>query len=485
MFENPGYLLGVLAVSIVLLVVLINGRAKMHPFLALAAASLVAAVASRLPAEDIPTTLVDGAGSTLGQTGIVVFLGAMLGRLLADSGAVSRIADLVVRLSSPRSAPWVMSAVAFMVAIPMFFDVGLVMLMPVIYAVALRLDVAAGRPKTWYLQILIPAVAALSCLHAMLPPHPDPMIAVNALDADIGLTLGLGLICAIPAVILAGPVYARLVVSRFRLEPSDDLVRQFTGSTPGEVEDRRWAARSGSPVTVPVPHRHGKESGTELRPVPTWTAFVCVLVPVALTLFSALVDVLAPDAAVATPAHLLGHPVVAMLVAVLVAGALLSRVSGMSGADVKSSFKASLGSVAGVALIIAGGGMFNQVLTASGIDTAVVDLLGDLHINEILLGWLIGLVLAFCTGSSTVGIVSATGILAPLLAGADPVLVSLVVIATSSGSLGLNWVNHAGFWFIKESFGMSLGQATKTHMAAETIVSVVGLAMALFLSLFI
>jgi GntP family gluconate:H+ symporter len=174
-----------------------------------------------------------------------------------------------------------------------------------------------------------------------------------------------------------------------------------------------------------------------------------------------------------------------MLVAVLVAGALLSRVSGMSGADVKSSFKASLGSVAGVALIIAGGGMFNQVLTASGIDTAVVDLLGNLHINEILLGWLIGLVLAFCTGSSTVGIVSATGILAPLLAGADPVLVSLVVIATSSGSLGLNWVNHAGFWFIKESFGMSLGQATKTHMAAETIVSVVGLAMALFLSLFI
>lgn len=484
MQDSPAYLVGVLAVSIALLIFLINWRTKLHPFLALSVVSLFAAVAAGIPLADIPDTVIDGAGSTLGETGLVVFLGAMLGRLLADSGAVGRIADLVVEHSSPKTAPWVMTGVAFLIGIPMFFEVGLVVLMPVIYAVALRLDVAAGRPKTWYLRILIPAIAALSCLHGMLPPHPGPTIAVNGLDANIGLTIGLGLICAVPAVVLAGPVYGHFIAPRITLEPSDDLVRQYAGTTPEEAAVATGSGGDGD-TKAETRTRTGADSGNELSPVPTWLAFVCVLVPVVLMLFETVVDLVAPDSVLKTPAALLGEPVIAMLVGVLFAAVVLSWSSRMSGGDVKKSFGSSLGSVAGVALIIAGGGMFNEVLKTSSINDAIVDVVSGFDMNYILLGWMIGLVLSFCTGSATVGIVSATGILAPLVVGMAPAYVSLVVIAIGSGSVGLNWVNHAGFWFVKESFGMTLGQATKTHMMVQTLVSVFGLLMALLLSVFV
>jgi GntP family gluconate:H+ symporter len=484
MQDSPAYLVGVLAVSIALLIFLINWRTKLHPFLALSVVSLFAAVAAGIPLADIPDTVIDGAGSTLGETGLVVFLGAMLGRLLADSGAVGRIADLVVEHSSPKTAPWVMTGVAFLIGIPMFFEVGLVVLMPVIYAVALRLDVAAGRPKTWYLRILIPAIAALSCLHGMLPPHPGPTIAVNGLDANIGLTIGLGLICAVPAVVLAGPVYGHFIAPRITLEPSDDLVRQYAGTTPEEAAVATGSGGDGD-TKAEARTRIGADSGNELSPVPTWLAFVCVLVPVVLMLFETVVDLVAPDSVLKTPAALLGEPVIAMLAGVLFAAVVLSWSSRMSGGDVKKSFGSSLGSVAGVALIIAGGGMFNEVLKTSSINDAIVDVVSGFDMNYILLGWMIGLVLSFCTGSATVGIVSATGILAPLVVGMSPAYVSLVVIAIGSGSVGLNWVNHAGFWFVKESFGMTLGQATKTHMTVQTLVSVFGLLMALLLSVFV
>lgn len=487
MTHSPTYLLVVLGCSIALLVFLINWRTKMHPFLALTTVSFVAAIAAGMPYAEVPHLLIKGAGGSLGHTGLVVFFGAMLGRLLADSGAVGRLADLVIEHSSPKTAPWVMTAVAFLIGIPMFFEVGLVVLMPVIYAVALRLEVAAGRPKTWYLRILIPAIAALSCLHGMLPPHPGPVIAVNGLGANTGLTIGLGLICAIPSVIVAGPLYARFIAPRIDLEPGKDLIRQYTGTT---VEAAM--AGKGSAVALKEEARakahsdHGEEDEEPLRTVPTWLSFVCVLVPVVLMLVETLVQLLAPNnEKLVEFAGVIGDPAVAMFLAVLFAAVALSFASGMSGSRIRKTFGASLGSVAGVALIIAGGGMFNKVLKSSGIGDAIVEVTSHLDMNYILLGWLIGAILSFCTGSATVGIVSATGILAPLVVGMPPAYVSLVVIAIGSGSISFNWVNHAGFWFVKESFGMTLGQATKTHMTVQTLVAFMGLLFALLLSLFV
>lgn len=465
MSTNAVYLVCVLAAAIVALVALISSRTKVHPFLALLIVAVLTAIAAGEPIADIPKTLAKGAGGVLGHVGVVIALGAMLGKLLADSGAVRRIADIVIERSTPRSAPWMMTGVAFVIGVPMFFEVGLVVLLPVIYAVAVRLEQAHQRPKTWYLRILIPAIAALACLHGMVPPHPGPLIAVSGLHADVGLTILLGLICAVPTVIISGPVYAHFIAPRVPLEPPADLIEQYAGTSPD--------AAAPSPDAA---------AGQPAAPISTPLAFVCVLVPVVLMLVHAVIQVIAPGSHTEKIARFIGDPTIAMIVGVVFAALSLGRASGMSGEEIRKSFGKSLGPIASIILIIAGGGAFNAALKDSGIGEAIVALASNLHMNLIVLGWLVGLVLSFATGSATVGIVSATGIVAPLMGGHSSMFVSLVVIAIGAGSIGLNWVNHAGFWFVKESFGMTIGQATKTHMTVQTLVSVLGLLAALALS---
>lgn len=292
----------------------------------------------------------------------------------------------------------------------------------------------------------------------MVPPHPGPLIAVSGLDANVGMTIGLGLVCAIPTVILAGPVYARWIAPRVKLEPTPELIDQYTGAR-AEVDQK------------------------ELRTIPVWLAFVTVLVPVVLMLVHTVVQLVAPESVFEPVAEVIGNPIIAMLAGVVFAAIALGWTSGMGGERIRSSFGDSLKSIAGVILIIGGGGAFNEVLGDSGIGDAVVGATSHLEMNLILLGWFIGILLSFATGSATVGITSATGIVAPLIGDHSGAYVSLVVIAIGSGSIGLNWVNHAGFWFVKESFGMTIGQATKTHMMVQTLVSVFGLIFAFLLSL--
>lgn len=497
MSVSPLYLLGVVLASIALLILLINWRAKMHPFMALMVVSVLAALAAG-SRRRVPETIAEGAGGVLGETGIVVFLGAMLGRLLADTGAVSRIADLVIAHSRPKTAPWLVTGVSFLIGVPMFFEVGMVVVLPVLYAVALRLEVASGRPRTWWVRTIVPAIAALSCLHGMLPPHPGPVAAVTGLHADMGLTILLGVICAVPTVIIAGPLYAFWIAPRVSLEPASELIRQFTGvtmddaisasETGGETTKGGSSAgqsRAGGSQTTAIKATlvaTGSETG---RPVSTALAMICVLIPVFLMLAHTVTELAVPGSAIDDVAAFAGSPVIAMLIGVLVTCATLAVQAGMSGQQIRDSFGKGLSSIAGVVLIIAGGGAFNAVLKASGIGDAITDLAGSVSMNPLLLGWLIGLVLSFCTGSATVGIVSATGILAPMVTDASPAFVSLLVIAIGCGSISLNWVNHSGFWFIKEAFGMTIGQATKTHMTVQTIVSVVGFAAVWVLSLFL
>ncbi len=504
------YLLGVLFGAIVLLVVLINWRTKMHPFLALYIVAFLTALAAGEPISEIPETLMAGSGKILGNTGILVFLGAMLGKLLADSGAVSNIADFVLDHASPKAAPWVITGVAFILGIPMFFEVGLVVLMPVIYAVALRLEVRAGRPQQWYLRTLIPAIAALCCLHGMVPPHPGPIIGVQALNADMGLTIILGLLCAVPTVILAGPIYGNFIAPRIKLEPPASLVTQYAGTTYEEAEriyketgsfaelardHTETPGAFGAPKEAPTQRpgawsqttataKTGLTSPPSRSGISTPMAFCCVLLPVVLMLIQAVVKIVAPKSHFETIAGVVGQPIIAMLVGVLFTGAVIMIQEKWDGDRLRESVTKSLAAVATVVMIVAGGGAFNAALKDSDLGDAIASAAGSIHMNLIVLGWLIGLLLSFCTGSATVGIVSASGILAPLVIGCSAPYVSLIVIAIGSGSIGLNWVNHSGFWFVKECFGMTLGQATKTHMVVQTIVSVLGLIFTFLLSLF-
>lgn len=461
------YLVLVLVAAIVVLIVLINSRVRFSPFVAL----LVVALGVGLAGGEDPATIVDsittGAGDILGDVGLTLALGTMLGRLLAESGATGRIADAVVSRSTPRSLPWLVCAAAFVIGVPMFFEVGLIVLLPLLFSVARRLELEGAAPSP-YASVAIPAIATLATLHGMVPPHPGPLIAVVGLDADLGRTIVVGLLCAVPAIVVGGPLYARLMAPRLPVRPDAELVAQFTetgtGAGGGVGPDGR---RAGEPAPVPLP-----------------IALVAVAVPVVLMLARTVAEVALPDGAVFRQVTtLLGQPIVAMLAGFLYALFALGLLRGRPAEELRTSLADAVKSVTGILLIIGGGGAFNQVLKDSGISDAVGAAASGLPVSPLLLAWLLALLLSTSTGSATVGIVAATGVVAPLLAGAGPWYVALAVVAVGAGSVGLNYVNHAGFWLVKESFGMTVGQATRSHTAVQTVVSVVGLVMVLLLSL--
>ncbi|MGD6747729.1 GntP family permease [Streptomyces sp. BH106] len=463
-------LLAILVLSIVALITLINTRLRLHPFLALTLVSLAAAVAAGEPAEKIAESLETGAGSILGDVGVTLAFGAMLGRLLSDSGATDRIARLIVHRAGRRSLPWYMAGAAFVIGIPMFFEVGLIVLLPLIFSVAQRLRDDHDVKGSPYVALAAPAIAALCTLHGMVPPHPGPLIGVNGLHANLGLTIGVGLVCAIPTVILAGPVYGRWIAPRLDVRPDRALVAQFTGDRAADADTGTSADTTGS--------------GRPRRSVPTGWAVAAVLVPVVLMLLNTVADLVpALPAGLRHTLALTGSPVVAMFFGLLFALFVVALPSGVGGEAIRDSLGESLRSVAGILLIIAGGGAFNQVLEDSGIGKAVESAASGAHLNVLVLGWLLALLLSFSTGSATVGIVAATGVLAPMAATESSLATSLLVVAIGAGSVGLNYVNHAGFWLVKESFGMTLGQATKSHTVIQTLVSVCGLLMTLLLSL--
>lgn len=482
-------LLAILAASIGVLIWLINSRLRFHPFVALMAVSVAVAVAAGQSTEEIAESVEKGAGGILGDVGVTLAFGAMLGRLLSDSGATDRLARLIVDRAGARGLPWYMSGAAFLIGIPMFFEIGLVVLLPLIFSVARRLqhsDRVQGSP---YVYLATPAIAALCTLHGMLPPHPGPLIAVQGLHADLGTTILVGLVCAVPTVIVAGPVYGRWIAPRLDVYPDRELTAQFAGSGTDDALDEanRTAPSDGSGGSggsggESAAAEPGAAGAGARRTVPTGWAVVAVLVPVALMLLRTLAELaLAASSPVRHVLTFTGEPVIAMFAGFLFALFVLGYRSGVGGEAVRGSLAESIKSIAGILLIIAGGGAFNQVLEDSGIGKAIETAASGAQLNVLVLGWLLALLLSFSTGSATVGIVAATGILGPMTAGESGVHTALLVVAIGAGSIGLNYVNHAGFWLVKESFGMTLGQATKSHTAIQTIVSVCGLAMALLL----
>ncbi|MER6225256.1 gluconate:H+ symporter [Streptomyces sp900105755] len=480
MTTHTWWLLLILTLAVTALIYLINSRLRIHPFVALIVVAVGTGLAAGEPVAKLVESLEDGAGGTLGDVGITLALGAMLGRLLSDSGATDALAHALIDRSSTRGLPWLVTAAAFVIGIPMFFEVGLIVLLPLIFSVARRLEAQGGTKGSPYVLLGVPAIAALSTLHGMLPPHPGPLTAMTGLHADLGLTMVVGFACAVPTVILAGPVYARWIAPRLaEVRPDEALVAQFTGAS--------QSVRAKSPVSVTVGASNASSEdtdGTSRSGIPTGLAIAAVLVPVVLMLLRTLAEtVLDETSTVSSALTFLGEPVVAMLAGLLFALGVTALGRGRSGEEVRASLTDSLKSIAAILLIIGGGGAFKQVLQDSGIGDAIASAAKGAHLNVIVLGWLIALLLSLTTGSATVGIVSATGIIAPMVSGGG-LDASLLVVAIGAGSLGLNYVNHAGFWLVKESFGMDLTQATKTQTVVQTLVSVLGLGMALLLSLF-
>lgn len=446
--STPHLMLAFLA-GIAVIIVLIT-VVKLHPFLGLIFGAVTVGAVAGEEFATVLTSFSNGFGKTAASVGILIALGAMFAKLLADSGGADEIVDTIVGRASPRMLPWAMALVGAIIGLPMFFEIGLVLLMPVIYLVARRSGLSL-------ITIGIPALAGLSAMHGFVPPHPGPLAAIGYLGADLGLTLALGVAVAIPTIVVAGPLFGKLA-GKWVVVGAPDT---FDADDVPDGEERR-------------------------RPSFSITLF-SVLLPVVLMLGKALVDIFIADEEqwFRQIFDTLGTPLVALLLAVVVGMVTLGRGGGMSRDEIIKCVESGLPPVAGIILIVAAGGGFKEVLVDTGIGTALKNLAEGANISVLLLAWGLAVAIRLATGSATVATITASSLMVGLIEGMSSGEVSLVVLAVGAGSLFFSHVNDAGFWLVKEYFKLSVGQTIKTWSVMETVLSVSGLVVVLALDLVI
>ena len=467
---------------------------KVHPFLALIGGSAVLGLVAGFGPTPTVEAFTKGVGSTVGGVGLLIALGAMVGGLLADSGGADRIVQTIVDKVPTGALPWAMAGAAALVGIPLFFEVGVVLLVPIVLLVARRTNL----PVIW---VGIPALAGLSVLHGFVPPHPGPLVAIDALGADLGTTLALGLLIAIPCVIIAGPVFGSFITKYVPIKAPALLDRSTVGGgsagADADLDDRPAGRHGGGDITHPDadatgtragtggPDTDAPSPGTTRRPGFGITVFT-VLLPVLLMLARAIGEVFLTEGS--TPRQFLeviGNPVVALLAGVIVGMFTLGLGSGMDRSRVSGSVGGALPAIAGILLIVAAGGGFKQTLIDAGVGDVIANAADGANISVLVLGWLVAVGIRLATGSATVATITAAGIVTPLAADLDKPGLALLVLAIGAGSLFFSHVNDAGFWLVKEYFGMTVGQTIKTWSVMETIISVVGLVCVLLVNLVI
>ncbi|BCY07788.1 GntP family permease [Actinoplanes sp. L3-i22] len=463
-------------------VVVLIAWAKWHPFLALIlGTATLGLVAGAAPAK-IVTSFTTGLGSTVGSVGVLIALGSMIGALLTQSGGADGIVQRLVTGVSGSVLPWAMAGVAALVGLPLFFEIGVVLLVPIVLLVARRTDVGL-------LRIGIPALAGLSVLHGLVPPHPGPLVAIDSLHADLGLTLMFGLICAIPTVIVAGPIFGNFIAARVPVAVPRAAVAVGAGGVgsvgSADLDADRSAGGPGNPADLDADGVPDRAEGRRRNPG-FWPAVLTVLLPIVLMLARAIAELtLAEGNDVRSVLEVLGTPVVALLFGVLLAMWSLGYRAGFDRRETSAVIGGSLPPIAAILLIVAAGGGFKQVLVDTGVGNVIADAAKDASINALLLGFLVAVGIRVATGSATVATITAAGIVAPLATTLDKPTVSLLVLAIGSGSLFFSHVNDAGFWLVKEYFGMTVGQTIKTWSVMETIISVVGFGCVMLLSLIV
>ncbi|WP_130840500.1 GntP family permease [Corynebacterium neomassiliense] len=439
-------------IGIALIIVLIVW-AKIHPFLSLMLGSAALAVVAGIPLVETFSSFSSGFGGTVGDVGVLIALGAIIGQFLVTSGAADAIVDAFLDHTSPALRPWVIAGLAMLLGIPLFFEVGIVLLIPVVI-------LAARRSRLPLILLGIPALAGLSALHALVPPHPGPLIAVDALGANLGLTLALGLLVSIPVVIVSGPLSAKIMAKYVPISAPPAAAGDTAGTTGDGTDRPRPSVARG--LTV-------------------------VLLPVVMMLSRTVVESTQVDenSVVYKTFEFLGEPIVALLATVLVGMTLLGLLQGRTAKEVSDTVGASFGPIAGVILIVGAGGGFKQTL----VDTGVADVIGgwvqDAPVSTLVAGWLVAVFIRLATGSATVATVTAAGIMAPLAEGMPSAEVSLLVLAIGAGSVFFSHVNDAGFWLVKEYFGMTVPQTLKTWSVMETVLSVSALLVVLLLNLIV
>ncbi|PWW23856.1 GntP family gluconate:H+ symporter [Geodermatophilus normandii] len=479
---GAGPLLVIAAVAVGVLLFLIM-KLKLHAFLALILVSLLVALATQIPLEDVVTTLTTGFGGTLANVALLVGLGAMLGRLLEHSGGAQVLADTLIGRFGEKRAPLALGVAALLFGFPIFFDAGLVVFLPIVFTVARRLG---GSLLTYGL----PTAGAFAVMHAFVPPHPGPVAAAELVGADIGLVLVFGLLIGLPTWYLGGYLFGLWAGRRYdvAVPPSeeDDVPSTpeapegtVAGTAPGTADAS--GGRRTETVTRPAPPGFGTVLGILLLPL------VLIFLNTGLTTL-ATAGALEESSFVVRAGQLLGATPVALLVTVLVAMVVLGRRRGESGAEVESIVNSALGPVCAIILITGAGGMFGGVLRASGIGEALADVLGDIGLPVIVAAFVISVVLRVAQGSATVALTTTAGLIAPVVEATDglsSIDLALIVIAIAGGATVLSHVNDSGFWLVSRFFQMDEKTTLKTWTVMETLLGTIGFVLAFVLSLFL
>jgi GntP family gluconate:H+ symporter len=452
---------------------------KVHPFVSLILGSAVLGVIAGVAPTDIITSFTTGLGATTGSVGLLIALGAMIGGLLTHSGGADRIVTTIVDRVSSRALPWAMGGVAALIGIPLFFEIGVVLLIPIVLLVARR----SQQPV---LRIGIPALAGLSVLHGFVPPHPGPLVAISSLHADLGLVLLFGLIVAIPAVIVAGPLFGSFISARVHVAQPASLVAAGAGGRETATVGSTGLGPEDDDTDLGHPVEAGGTDADERpRRQPGLGATVAtILLPIVLMLIRAVVELTVddPENGLQKVTDVLGNPSVALLIGLIVAMFTLGTAVGFDRERIAGITGGALPAIAGILLIVAAGGGFKQLLVDSGVGGLIADWANGANFSPLVLGWLVAVGIRLATGSATVATITAAGIVAPLAEGLDSPTLALLCLAVGAGSLFFSHVNDAGFWLVKEYFGMTVGQTIKSWSVMETIISVVGLLMVLLLS---
>lgn len=447
-------LLLVALIGVVVLVLLVMW-AKLSAFLSLLLVSIVVGILAGMPLAGITTSIQNGMGGTLGFIATVIGLGALLGEILERSGGAQQLARTMVRKFGDERASWAVSLMAFIFGVAIFFDVGFIVLIPLVHSISLR-------TKKSTLLYAIPLLASLAVTHAFLPPHPGPVAVADALGANMGQVLLYGLLAGIPTAIIAGPLWGRYCGNKYHLKVPD-----WVKDDSHDVDDAKLP-NFGLVLTM-------------------------ILLPIALILVGAYANMIAKHlTAQKSPvpygwqfAQLIGHPFTALIIGILIAFLTLGLMRGLTKHDLLKLSNKALGPTGGMILVIGAGGVFKQILVDSKIGDLLAKQLGTLGWSPLVLAFVMAALIRIAQGSATVAMMTTAGFVAPALKLFPNVSPAWCTIAIAAGATILSHVNDAGFWLVKQYLDTDEATTFKTWTVMETIIAVVGFAFVLIFSTFI
>ncbi|KZM53240.1 gluconate transporter [Geobacillus stearothermophilus] len=424
-------------------------RSKLHAFVALLPVSLLVGAAAGMPLDKVIESIQNGMGGTLGFVAVVVGLGAMFGQMLEVSGGAERLAQTLINKFGEDKAQWALGLTGFIVAIPVFFDVGFIILVPIVYGLARK----TGRSLLYY---GIPLLAGLAVTHSFVPPTPGPIAVADLIGADLGWVILFGFIAGLPAMIVAGPLFGKYIAKKIHATIPEYM----------DMKEKQWE-----------------------KDLPGFgTIAGIIFIPLVLILLNTVSGVVLPEGnGVRVFLTFLGHPFVALTISTLLAFYLLGQKRGFTKQEVQDIATKSLEPAGIIILVTGAGGVFKQILIDSGVGKVLADMMASSSLPPIVLAFLIAAIVRVSQGSATVAMVTAAGLIAPLIEtlGLSGPILGMIVIAIAAGATILSHVNDSGFWLVNRYFGLDVKDTLKSWTVMETLIALVGFAVVLVLSLFV